>query len=118
LHATKVAADLTQVSTVLVHKPDPEYLAASHIRRGNFYHTFFGKLTFWGWWKIWVDVSKWKLNSGKCIVIATKCQILASALDDVKCHISATMAVHFPLLSYHFDMSTQIFLWTTGCQLS
>jgi len=27
---------------------------------------------------------------GKCVAMATRCQISTNALDDIKCHISAT----------------------------
>ena len=50
----------------------------------------FQKLTSSTLYKVMVDLSNRLHNGGKCVAMATWCQMLACALDDIKCHISAT----------------------------
>ena len=74
----------------LVHAQDPENLDSGTIWGGNFYHTFLES-----WHPGVHEKSGWTCQSGslieECIAMATRCQILANALDDIKCHMSATV---------------------------
>jgi len=57
---------------------------------GNFYNTFLESRHPEVYEKYWWTFQSDNLIGEKCVAMATRCQILANALRDVKCHISAT----------------------------